>query len=373
MAPTLVYAPTALVSNRSNVRWLCGGVAVLAGVLAVVEGFFEPATFFQVYLFAALACLGPAAGCLLLTFIHRMTGGSWGQTLGPALDAGQRMVPWALLFSLPLFFGLRRLFPWAEPEMLGDQARALLTKHPLYFSRTAFLVRAFCYVCLFFVLLRLARAGRRAPWTGPVGMMLYVVTLYLLGVDYVLGLEPGWHSTGFPLVFMAGQALSALAFCIAITIFGGIPEGAQGNPSPEWKKIGNLLLGLLMFWAYTAYAQFLVTWSGNLPEQAVWYIHRNAGSWHYLLIALAVFHLLVPVVLLLSDLTKRRTRFFGALALGVLLCQTLYLYSMVLPTFRPRGLELHLLDALLPLALDGAWLFCFLGLTPIAKEDLADA
>jgi hypothetical protein len=268
---------------------------------------------------------------------------------------------------------LGHVFPWAAPEMLSDQARALLTKHPLYFSRTAFFVRAFCYAGLFFLLLWMARGGRQAPWTGPVGMMVYVVTLYLLGVDYVLALEPGWHSTGFPLVFMAGQALSALAFCVAITIFGGIHEGVKGNPSPEWKKIGNLLLGVLMFWAYTAYAQFLITWSGNLPEQAVWYVHRNAGSWHYLIIALAVFHLLVPAVLLLSNLTKRRTRFFGALALGVLLGQTVYLYSLVLPPFRIRGIDFHGLDALLPLALDGAWLFCFLGLTPIAKEDLADA
>ena len=36
-----------------------------------------------------------------------------------------------------------------------------------------------------------------------------------------------------------------------------------------------------MFWAYVAYSQFLVVWSGNLPGQAAWYLHRNAGGWHW--------------------------------------------------------------------------------------------
>ena len=352
---------------HGNRRRLCGLAAVGAAVLAVIGGLFDPAAFFHAYLFAALACLSPAAGCLLLTFIHRMAGGAWGRTLAPTLAAGRRMVPWALLFCVPLFLGLRHLFPWVAPGALDEHARSMLAKHPSYFSRWAFFLRALCYVGLFYALLWMARP-RRPAWTGPVGMMVYVVTLYLLGVDWVMSLEAGWYSTGFPVIFMAGQALSALAFCIAVTILTGFPD----NSPAVWKDLGNLLLGALMFWAYVAYSQFLVVWSGNLPVQAAWYLHRNAGGWHYLLIVLAVLQLFIPVLLLLSNRTKRRTRFFAALAGGVLLCQTVYLYWLILPSFRPGGIGFHPLDALLPLALDGAWLYCFLGLQPNPEEDIVD-
>ena len=197
------------------------------------------------------------------------------------------MVPWALLFCVPLLFGLRHLFPWAAPDTLSEQTRALLAKHGTYFSRTAFVLRACGYVGLCFALLWMARR-RAAAWTGPgVGMMVYVFTAYLLGVDWVMSLEPGWYSTGFPVIFMAGQALSALAFCIAATIIAGIPGETERKYPAVWKDLGNLLLGALMFWAYVAYSQFLVVWSGNLPTQAAWYLHRNAGGWHGLLIALA--------------------------------------------------------------------------------------
>jgi hypothetical protein len=353
-----------------GVRRMFGLVGLVAAALAIPVGVFHPAQFFHAYLFAALACLNSALGCLALVFIHRMTGGSWGQTLAPALSAGLRMIPCTLLFFLPLFFGLRHLFPWAAPGPLGAQAQALLAKHPFYFSRPVFVLRSVCYAVLFLIVLWMARGKRRAPWTGPAGMIGYMLAAYLLSVDWVLSLEPGWHSTGFPLVFMASQALSALTLCIAVVILAGPPGGAEDQPA-VWKDLANLLLGALMFWAYVSYSQFLVVWSGNLPDQAVWYLHRNAGGWHYLLVALAVFQLFIPVLLLLSSRTKRRTLFFAALAGEVLVCQIVYLYWLILPSFRPRGIGFHWLDALLLLALGGLWLFGFLGLKPAAGKEAA--
>ena len=355
-------------------RKLCAVTALGAVVLTAALGWFNPAEFFDVYLFAALACLQPALGCLLLTFIHRMTGGAWGRVLAPALAAGQRMVPWTLLFCVPVLFGLKHLFPWAAPDALDEHARALLAKHATYFAPAAFIVRAVVYAVLLLGLVRLGRPDRTAPWTGPVGMILYVVTVYLLSVDWVVSLEPGWSSTAFPVIFMASQALAALAFCIAATIFAVPPDDAEAVNPGTWKDLGNLLLGALMFWAYVAYSQFLIVWSGNLPREAAWYLHRNAGGWHGLLIALAVVQLFLPVLLLLSKFTKRRTRFFAALAGGVVLGQAVYVYWLVLPTFRPGGVGFHPLDALLPLALDAWWLFIFLGYLPAAaKEETADA
>ena len=362
-----LVSPTAAGAGLAGFRRCCGGASLAAGAVALIMGIRHPAPFFHAYLFAALACLNPALGCVLLAFIHRMTGGEWGRTLAPALAAGQRMVPWTMLLCLPLFFGLGHLFPWAAPGALSAQARLFLVHHPAYFSRPVFILRSAGYAILFTVLLTIAPPGRR-PWTGPAGMILYIIGGYPLAVDWVMSLEPGWSSTGFPLVFMASQALSGIAFCIAVTILAGAP----GEERPAvWKDLGNLLLGMLMFWAYVAYSQFLVVWAGNLPHEAAWYLHRNAGGWHYVLITLAVLQLLVPLLLLLSSRTKRRTPFFAALAVGVLFCQALYTYWLVLPSFRPRGIDFHWLDLLLPIALGGFSLF--LGLTPFPSREKAHA
>ena len=58
----------------------------------------------------------------------------------------------------------------------------------------------------------------------------------------------------------------------------------------------------------------------------------------------------------------------------MVLGQAVYVYWLVLPTFRPAGIGFHPLDALLPLALDALWLYVCLGyLTAATKEEPTDA
>ena len=53
----------------------------------------------------------------------------------------------------------------------------------------------------------------------------------------------------------------------------------------------------------------------------------------------------------------------------MVLGQAVYVYWLVLPTFRPAGIGFQPLDALLPLALDAWWLFLFLGYLPAATQE----
>jgi hypothetical protein len=342
-------------------RVFCAALALIAAALAVAAGVRHPAPFFALYLFAAMMWLNPALGCLLIGFIHRLTGGAWGETLAPYLAAGRRTLPWALLFSAPLLFGTRDLFAWAGAST-GERAHSLLFKHPVYLSEHWYVLRAICYVLAILFLLWAARRPPASHWVGPWGMIIYVATVYLLSVDWIMTLEPGWESTGFPVVFMASQALSGFALCIGGAIWNRPNAGAEPEqPTNVWKDLGNLLLASVMFWAYLSYAQFLIVWSGNLPKEAGWYLHRNAGGWHYLLIALVLLNLLAPVLLLLSTRIKRRSPTLGFLALEVLGCQAIYLYWLILPSFRTQGIMLGWLDALLPAAAVACALFFYLG------------
>jgi len=355
--------------TAASVRKACGWLGVVAGIAAIFGGLLHPAQFFHVYLFAALAWLNPALGCLLLGFIHRMTGGGWGRTLAPFLEAGSRTVPWALVFSLPLFFGLTKLFPWAASE-LNEQARAALTAHPIYLSRPFFIARGLGYALVFLWLVWASRRKPRSGWVGPVGMIVYVITVYLLSVDWVLSLEPGWFSTGFPVILIASEALSALALSVAAAITFEL-SGPEHPTKEGWKDLGNLLLGTILFWAYLSYSQFLIIWSGNLPKQAIWYVHRNSGGWHALLIAIVVLDVVAPVFFLLFSRAKTLSRLFAGLAAGVLGCQFLYIYWLILPSFRHHGFAFRWLDIVLPLGIGGLWFFFYLG--EISKQKRKNA
>ncbi len=43
--------------------------------------------------------------------------------------------------------------------------------------------------------------------------------------------------------------------------------------------MGNLLLAFVMMWTYLTVSQLIIIWSGNLPKEIGWYLHRVAGGW----------------------------------------------------------------------------------------------
>ena len=65
------------------------------------------------YLVGYLFWLGIALGCIGLTMLHHLIGGSWGLVIRRPLEAGALTVmPLALLF-VPIAFGVQALYPWA--------------------------------------------------------------------------------------------------------------------------------------------------------------------------------------------------------------------------------------------------------------------
>ena len=76
--------------------------------------------------------------------------------------------------------------------------------------------------------------------------------------------------------------------------------------------LGKLLLAFVMLWAYINLSQFLIIWSGNLPEEIPLYIRRLHGGWQALALVLVLFHFALPFLLLLSRDLKRNARLLGS-------------------------------------------------------------
>jgi hypothetical protein len=72
--------------------------------------------------------------------------------------------------------------------------------------------------------------------------------------------------------------------------------------------LGTLLFAFVLLWAYVSFSQFLIVYSGNLPEEISWYEHRIENRWRYVVVAIALLNFLVPFLLLLFKRIKCRWR-----------------------------------------------------------------
>jgi hypothetical protein len=195
--------------------------------------------------------------------------------------------------------------------------------------------------------------------SGP-GLILFGLTATFASVDWVMSLDPEWFSTIFGILFMGGQALSAVAFVIAVAVVLAPREPMSRILSASHlHDLGKLLLAFVMLWAYFAFSQFLIIWSGNLPEEIPWYVHRLHGGWQWLGLALVLFHFMLPFLLLLSRDLKRNARLLAPVACAIIVMRFIDLFWLVAPEFNKTGPGLHWMDLAAPIGVGGLWVALF--------------
>jgi hypothetical protein len=127
----------------------------------------------------------------------------------------------------------------------------------------------------------------------------------------------------------------------------------------HFHDLGKLTHGFVVFWIYGTFSQFLIMWSGNLPEEIVWYVRRTAGGWKAVAIFLVFFHFVVPFFLLLSRNNKMRKNSLVKIAGLILFMRFVDLYWLISPAFYPDGVHFHWLDVAAPVGIGGLWLTTF--------------
>ncbi|MBY0528251.1 MAG: hypothetical protein K2R98_32980 [Gemmataceae bacterium] len=354
--------------------------AFFAGALGltviVALGLWRPAHSFRSYLVAFLAWLALPLGCLALTMLHHLTGGRWGMALRHIWHASVNTLPLLALLFVPLLVGMGYLYPWAQPEVVADD-EVLRTKQ-LYLNVPFFVVRAgFYFACWLVLAYFLNRWARRSPSTadgeeprcfrllsGP-GLALMGLTVTFAAIDWAMSLEPHWFSSIYGVMFANGQLLAALAFAVLLTLM----RGPRLDPDVQ-RDLGNLLMAFTMLWAYLAFAQLLLIWSGNLPEEIPWYLRRLDHGWQWVALSLLLLQFVVPFMLLLSRAVKRDPRKLATVAALILAMRFVDMWWTVAPAFPSESPLWRCLDLAAVVGIGGIWLGVFLGALRTTPPDL---
>jgi hypothetical protein len=353
--------------------------ALLIGIVFLVATavglFVDPGQFFRSYLYAYLYTLGLSVGSLGILLLHHTVGGKWGVVTRRLLESGARTFPLMAVLLVPILFGMTSLYLWARPE-LAEHDVVIKWKSP-YLNVPFFIARMVLYfaVWIFYSWL-LNRKSLEQDRTGDPRLMVRMrqisapglVVFTLAGTfaffDLVMSLEPHWFSTIYGAMFLIGQMLLTFAFVIAVlVILSTRPPLSEILTVRHFHDLGNLMLAFTILWAYLSFSQFLIVWSGNLPEEIPWYVRRESGGWGYIAVLLIVFHFFVPFVVLLSRFVKRNAALLYKVAIGMIIIRLLDVYWVVEPAFyqdefplHKQVFQLHWLDFAAPLGLVGIWI-----------------
>lgn len=355
--------------DRLRQRALIVGAAGLA--LCGVGWVLNPTQFYRSYLLGFLLWNGLALGCLAIAFLHQLSGGVWGAVIRRILESATRTFPLTLLFFLPLLLGIHSLYIWSNPAVVA--ADKALQHKSAYLNVNFFLLRAALYFAIWLLISYLFNKWSLAEdgaspetWSlkmqalsGP-GLLLYGATVTFSSIDWVMSLKPHWFSTILGMLFIGGQGVAALSFVIAvIVLLASRPPLSEIITGKHLQDLGTLLFAFIMLWAYFSFSQFLLIWSGNLPEEIPFYMSRMNGAWMWVGLFLVLFHFSLPFLLLLSRDLKANPKRIRRLAIWVFCLRFVDLFWIAGPAFEDGAFHLHWMDLAAPVGLGGIWISVF--------------
>jgi hypothetical protein len=391
--PADLSAPPFVDAWKKRAYVICGVFLVIAAILAVLDNAAGQNPWDHVlraWLLGVMITFGFSVGGLALLMVQYCSGGKWGLLLRRPLEAMTRTLPLVFIYWLVIALAQKKLYMWANHDLVDKAARlgqitswqveeidhCIKFKHPMLNIGAFWWVSLLCFAIwgLYtwklnsWALQRERDTSESTPywiqkfenWSGP-GIVVYSVTMTAAAIYWVMSLDVTWFSTVYGLLFLVGEGYAVLALGIitAISLSRGEPFKTIMRQT-EQHDLGKLTFAFVMLNIYLAFGQFLIIWSGNLPEEINWYLDRIRGHWGIIITLDFIFHWVIPFTLLLSRNIKRNKKRLIRVCQWMIFARAFDMFWLIEPNFKDASRNLHfswgiLQYAAVPVAMVALW------------------
>jgi hypothetical protein len=325
----------------NNLLLLTGiGIAVsVVGVIFVPQRMWPNLLLANYYLIG----LGVAAGVFIALLYVSNAG--WATSIRRIPEAMTSVLPAGTIVMLIIMLGIPVLYEWSHADTV--QHDHLLSQKTSWLNIPFFIARTALYLILWIVFifyvvrlsLRQDQDGnilhtKRSKTASAIFLVVFGLTFTLASMDWIMSLEPHWYSTIFGIYNFAGTFLNGLATITLLVLLlkrMGLLEHVV--TSDHLHNLGKLIFAFSTFWMYIWFSQYLLIWYANIPEEVVYLVRRQKGSWLVFTIINVIFNWVIPFVALLPAWTKKNEGLLFRICIILMIGHWIDLFWMILPPF----------------------------------------
>jgi hypothetical protein len=344
--------------TRTKLRVCQALLALGVATFVVALALGQPVRAWQAFLLNFLFWTGIVQSGVVFAAAYQVSKGRWSDAFRRMGESLVFFLPVSLvLFVAMMLFGASSIFVWARTPVADKRlwlsVPFLGTRDLLVFAGLFALSAAYVHYSQRPVLHPAEdaeRCTRRTRVLAPVLLIAFGLGYSLIGFDLVMSLDPSWYSTLFGWYFFVSAFYAALAFlAIAAALFHHLT-------ADETHDLGRLLFGFCLLTGGLFWAQWLVFWYGDLPEEIAFVIRRYYRMPYAPLAWTATYGaFIVPLVVLLSKDLKRKPKRLMAVACWILAMLWLERYVWIVPSIWSGASAPLLIEALITAGFAGGF------------------
>ncbi len=378
-------------------------IAILIGIAAIAYGFLTDhteRTFANLLLMAYYVTCVCAAGTFFLA-VQYIAQAGWSASLLRIPQAFAKVLPYAALILIAICIaglftthtvteeGKEVVVPylykhWAThglAEKGSEHYDAVIAGKSGFLNIPFFLTRLFIFLGLYsifsYMLTKysynedieggLANYNKSFKWSA-VFLVIFGFTTPIWAFDTIMSLEAHWFSTMFGWYNFAAMwvnGLTAIALTVILLKKAGYFSWINEN---HLHDLGKFIFAFSIFWTYVWFAQFLLIYYANIPEETVYFYKRWEPEYLPLFWLNIIVNFVSPILILMTRDAKRKLNTMMFVCIMLLCGHWLDYYMMVMPgtVAEHRGFGLIEIGTFIGFA----GLFSFLMLTQLSKKSL---
>jgi hypothetical protein len=327
-------------TSRPMPRWVTVGGTILALIGAVVfliGAVMGESRVWQALLVNWLFFTSISQAGVVFVAVQRITTARWSRPVIRLLEGYVAFLPVAFLLLVLIFIGGKHIFPYATHDVPIPEKRVWLQFGSVAVRDiVTFLLLTLLSVWYIYTSVRLdvgivpeqgaawARGirermrrgfrderrelhsthslqGKLAVWL----CLLFNFIFILLSFDLSMSLDLFFQSTMYGWWFYMGGWIAAIMSWSLLTMWWRRHLGADEYITEHhFHDLGKLAFAFTAFWGYLTFAQYLVIWYGNMPEETHWFRLRLIDPWMWTTISIVFLMFVIPFFGLLSRAAK---------------------------------------------------------------------
>lgn len=368
------------------------GIAIFAYGAATGQARAWQALMFNWTFFATISTAGVAFAA-----VQRIVTARWSRGIIRFAEGYVAFLPIAfVLLLLILFVGKPHIFTWAGREAISVQEKATYLNPTFFWMRGVILFGAMTALMLRFVYNSVRmdvavlpeygaawakglRAGMRQGFgderrelhtqhskQGKLAVavcMAFVIGWCFMAWDYSMTISLHFQQTMYAwIVFMGGWQSMIMSFALLSMWWRKHLQADDVVTMNHFWDLGKLGFAFTAFFGYISFAQYLVIWYGNMPEETHFYRLRLIGAWKGVTQLIPILMFIVPFFGLISKAAKVYLPTFVAFALATIVGLWLHRYIEIYPSIygEVTSLPLGLFEFGAFAMLLGMWAYCYI-------------
>lgn len=278
----------------------------------------------------------------------------WSVVILRVLEAMGQFLPYAAVLMLIVFFGNyisgnnggHYIYHWLNKELYNpasEEFDAIINGKKGYLNLPFFVIRMLAYFAIWIGFTFLLRKyslkedieggtsnyfkSKRLAITF---LVLFAVTSSTSAWDFIMSIDVHWYSTLFGWYTFAGMFISALAI-LNFTVVYLVKKGYMPwITEHHLHDMGKFMFAFSIFWTYLWFAQYMLIWYANIPEEVTYFMLR-VDHYKGLFLGNFLINFITPFLLLMSRDAKRRLNVLMTISVVLFIGHWIDIFLMVTP------------------------------------------